>query len=108
MAAHPGAATHAKRLFAVWRTRGPAWDESQPLEGQRHWTEHAAFMDALVEEGFVALGGPLEGTRDALLVVRASDEAEIVERLAPDPWTPDGLLTTTRIAPWRIRLGTLE
>jgi len=68
-------------------------------------------MDALVEEGFVVLGGPLEGrspggTSEALIVVRAGDEAEIRERLAADPWE-GSLLTTTRIAPWTIRLGSL-
>jgi hypothetical protein len=67
-------------IFAVVRSRGPAWDDSKPLEGQAEWPSHAAFMDALFEEGFAALVGPLEGTRDALLVLRASsvDEIEVV------------------------------
>src|SRR5215470_14038994 len=33
-------------LFAVIRTRGSAWRESQPLEGQPEWTSHASFMNA--------------------------------------------------------------
>ena len=56
-----------ERAFVVLRSRGPAWDDSKPLEGQAGWTAHAAFMDALFHEGFAALVGPLEGTRDALL-----------------------------------------
>ena len=64
-------------------------------------------MDALFEQGFAALVGPLEGTRDALLVLRASSTSEIVERLASDPWTINGLLVTSQISPWQIRLGTL-
>lgn len=64
-------------------------------------------MDGLFAEGFAALVGPLEGTRDALLVLRASGEAEIVERLAADPWSTNGLLVTRQISPWQIRLGTL-
>lgn len=94
-----------KPLFVVIRTRGPAWDDTLPLEGQRDWRGHATFMDALVEEGFVHLGGPLEGTRDALLVVEAEDAAEIVARLSEDPWTKSGLLTISRISPWTLRLG---
>jgi hypothetical protein len=43
--------------FLVRLARGPAWDHSQPRRGQLGWDEHAAFMDALVEEGFVILGG---------------------------------------------------
>jgi uncharacterized protein YciI len=97
-----------ERLFAVLRSRGPAWDDSKPLEGQVDWTAHAAFMDALYEARFVVLVGPLEGTRDALLVLRASSTPEIVERLAADPWTTNGLLVTTQISPWQLRLGAVE
>jgi uncharacterized protein YciI len=97
-----------KRTFMVLRSRGPVWDDSKPLQAQSDWAAHAAFMDALYEEGFAALVGPLEGTRDALLILRASGESEIVERLAADPWTASGLLVTTRISPWQLRLGSLE
>jgi hypothetical protein len=97
-----------KRLFAVLRSRGPAWDDSKPLEGQADWPGHAAFMDGLFDERFAALVGPLEGTRDALLILRASGAPEIVERLASDPWTTNGLLVTTQISPWQLRLGSLE
>jgi uncharacterized protein YciI len=78
-----------------------------PLEAQSEWTAHAAFMDALFEQRFAALVGPLEGTRDALLILRASSTSEVVELLASDPWTTNGLLVTKQISPWQIRLGTL-
>jgi hypothetical protein len=97
-----------ERAFAVLRSRGPAWDDSKPLEFQAEWAAHAAFMDALFDDRFAALVGPLEGTRDALLVLRASSASEVVERLASDPWTKNGLLVTTQIASWQIRLGSLE
>ena len=97
-----------ERAFVVLRSRGPAWDDSKALEAQSDWAAHAAFMDALFDQGFAALVGPLEGTRDALLVLRASSTSEIVERLGSDPWTTNGLLVTKQISPWQIRLGTLE
>ena len=93
--------------FVVLRSCGPGWDDTKPLEEQAEWAAHAAFMDALYEERFAALAGPLEGTRDALLVLRASSPAEIVERLAADPWTANGLLVTKQISLWRLRLGSL-
>jgi len=96
-----------ERAFVVLRSRGPAWDDSKPLESQADWAAHAAFMDALFEHRFAALVGPLEGTRDALLVLRASSASEVVERLASDPWTTNGLLVTKQISPWQLRLGTL-
>jgi len=94
-------------LFAVIRTRGPAWREGARLEGQADWAGHAAFMNALAGEGFVVLGGPLEGTPDVLLIVRAEDRDAIRARLANDPWTASGLLRIARIAPWSLRLGSL-
>src|SRR5260370_41641281 len=95
-----------KPLFAV--TRGPAWDPSRPLEGQPEWPGHAAFMNGLKAEGFVVLGGPLEGTSEVLLIVRSENDAEIRSRLAADPWSGNDLLRVVRTAPWMLRLGSLE
>jgi len=64
-------------------------------------------MDKLHEEGFVVLAGPLEGTEDALIVVRARDPEEIRRKLEWDSWTANDLLRTTRVAPWNLRLGSL-
>ena len=93
-------------LFAVFRMRGPAWQE-RPLEGQPDWAGHASFMNALAGEGFVRLGGPLEGSADVLLIASAASADEVRARLAKDPWEGNGLLRTVRIAPWNLRLGSL-
>ena len=95
-------------LFAVIRTRGPAWQEALPLEAQPDWGPHASFMNALKAEGFVVLGGPLEGTPEVLLVIRAASPDEIRSRLAEDPWSRTDQLRVDRIAPWTLRLGALE
>jgi uncharacterized protein YciI len=95
------------RPFAVTRSHGPAWDESRPLEEQKAWAEHAAFMDALYADGFIVLAGPLEGRREALIIVRATDAAQIQSRLDADPWTSMDLLRTTSVAAWTLRLGSL-
>ena len=56
---------------------GP-WDFSRGLREQDGWDEHAAFMDRLVADGFIVLGGPLEGDRDILHVIEAdSKEASV-------------------------------
>jgi hypothetical protein len=94
--------------FVVLRTRGPSWDESRPMEEQAEWLAHAAFMDALLADGFVVLGGPLEGTRDALLVIQGEDPAEIMQRLSADPWALNDVLIAKACWPWRIRLGSLD
>jgi hypothetical protein len=97
-----------ERAFVVLRSRGPARDDSKPLEAQSGWAAHAAFMDALFAERSAALVGPLEGTRDALLILRASNASEVIQHLASDSWTINGLLVTKQISPWQIRLGTLR
>src|SRR5580704_16933920 len=95
------------KLFVVIRTHGDAWQPSQPLEGQEDWAGHAGLMDAFVAEGFMVLGGPLEGTPETLLIVRAQTQQEAVDKLATDPWVSRGLLRLVRISPWNLRLGSL-
>jgi uncharacterized protein YciI len=96
-----------QRVFLVTRSRGARWDEARPMEEQEEWRAHADFMNALAREGFVALGGPVDGTRETLLVVRASDEAQIHARLSTDPWTRNQLLRVSEIRPWTLRLGSI-
>ncbi len=76
-----------------------------PLEEQAEWSAHAAFMNGLHAEGFVLLGGPLDGTTDVLLILRAKSADEIKARLALDPWSSMDLLRVKEIAPWTVRLG---
>jgi len=97
-----------QQLFAVMLNRGAAYQHGLPLEDQVEWEAHAKFMDALVDEGLVVLGGPLEGTSEVLLISRAQSPEEIRQRLAPDPWHRMGLLEISRIMPWTLRLGSLS
>lgn len=62
-------------------------------------------MNALVDDGFVVVGGPLSD--GALLIVTANDEEEIRARLALDPWIEMDLLRVTRVEPWEVLLGEL-
>jgi uncharacterized protein YciI len=96
------------QIFAVLRTRGPAWNDAAAMEEQADWRAHADYMNALVAEGFMLLGGPLTGTRDVLLIVRSESKAEVEARLAADCWSVKGLLRTLQIHPWWLRLGTLD
>jgi len=93
-----------KHLFVVIRTHGPAWDRAKSLDEQANWRGHAEFMDALEAESVVVLAGPLEGTDDAMMVMRASDEEEIRNRLSADPWGED-MLQTAQISQWTLRIG---
>jgi hypothetical protein len=91
------------RMYAVFVDHGPGWDDGRPLREQDGWDEHAAFMDALVDEGFVVLGGPIGDGSRVLHAVFADDEDEIRARLGADPWHPS-LLRIARIEPWTVLL----
>ena len=56
------------------------------MREQEQWAEHAHFMNALVDDGFILLGGPVEGGREAFHVVDAASEDELRARFAEDPW----------------------
>ena len=89
-------------FHVVVRQAGPEFDRSRPLEEQSQWDEHARFMDALVDDGFIQLGGPL-GDGRVVHVVQAGSEDEVRERLAGDPWSGSHLLVEA-VEPWEIRL----
>jgi hypothetical protein len=91
-------------VFAVTHVYGPNWDLTRPRREQDAWDEHAAFMDALVEDGFVLLGGPIGDGERVMLVVEAAGDHEVVARLAADPWKPMGILEIGSIEPWTIWL----
>jgi hypothetical protein len=90
-------------FFVVLRRSGPQWDPSRPMEEQPSWTAHAEFMDGLVDDGFVFLGGPLADEHRVVLVVESESEVSVRETLGRDPWSGSHLVIDT-IDPWTIRL----
>ena len=95
-------------LYVVRLGRGGPWDWSKDMREQAGWDEHARFMDGLVDDGFILLGGPLEGDRETLHIVEAESEDAIRARLAEDPWAPNGMLTPVSIERWTVLLDGLR
>ena len=95
--------------FAVIRDAGPAWTDGMGAFEQPGVDDHAAFMNALAEEGIVLLAGPLAGSEHgrihALLIVNADNEAVIHDRLAADPWAQAQRLVTASVEPWNLIVG---
>ena len=90
-------------FLVVVRQSGPEFDRSRPLEEQSDWRAHAAFMDGLVDAGFIVLGGPLADEERVVHAVQAESEAAVRTTLARDPWSETHLVIDT-IDPWTIRL----
>ena len=95
--------------FAVIRDAGPAWTDGKGAFEQPDVDKHAAFMNALADEGIVLFAGPLAGSEHgrirALLIVNADSEAVILDRLAADPWAQAQRLVTTSVEPWNLIVG---
>jgi hypothetical protein len=97
--------------YLVTIERAGGWDWSKTRRHQVGWDEHAKFMDDLVGDGFVVLGGPVgddegDGQR-VILVVDAEDDTAVRTRLADDPWMDD-VLRIAIIEPWAVWLRAPE
>jgi uncharacterized protein YciI len=96
-------------LFAVTREAGPSWTDGKGAFDQPAVNDHAAFMNALANEGFVLFAGPLAGSEHdrirVLLIAEAADETDIHHRLADDPWERTQRVVTTSVEPWNLLVG---
>jgi uncharacterized protein YciI len=90
-------------FHVVLQRSGPEYDLARPLEEQSGWDDHAAFMDGLVAEGFIVLGGPLADELRIVHAVEAESEEAVRARLATDPWSGSHLVVHA-VEPWTIRL----
>ena len=98
-------ATAPLDLYVVRVERGGPWDWSRELREQSGWDEHARFMNGLVDEGLIVLGGPVEGDREVVHVVNATSVEEIRRRFAEDNWAQNGMLAVKSIESWTILLA---
>jgi uncharacterized protein YciI len=93
--------------FVVINEQGSAWKAERTMREQSLWAEHAAFMNSLVDEGFVVLGGPIKDgpTHKARLIIRSGSESEVQARLSEDPWVRQGLLRVLSLERWEVLLS---
>jgi uncharacterized protein YciI len=85
---------------------GPNRDLSKGTREQPFWNEHAEFIDRLVAEGFILMGGPLVDEGGSLLIFNAEDENEVKENMKNDPWLKEGILKQESIKRWQIFIDT--
>ena len=91
-----------KSTFAIISAAGPNRDPSKGTRQQPLWDEHANFIDQLVAEGFIFMGGPFVDEGGSMLVVNADDEMEVREKLKSDPWMKQGVLKLESVKRWQI------
>lgn len=91
-----------KNAFVMISSAGPNRDLSKDTREQSHWDEHAAFIDRLVAEGFIWMGGPLVDEGGSLLFFNAEGEDEVLRKMKDDPWIRHGILKPESIKRWQI------
>jgi len=90
-------------FLVTLRRSGPQWRAGLPLEEQSGFSQHAAFMDRLVESGFVVLGGPLSDELRVVEAIEAPSADAVRTTLAEDPWNGSHLVLES-VEGWTIRL----
>ncbi len=91
-----------KNTFLAFSSAGPNRDFSKDTRRQPFWDEHATFIDQLVADGFILMGGPLVDEGGSLLIVNAENESEVREKMKNDPWFMHGILKLESIKRWQI------
>ena len=92
------------KTFVTIFTPGANWIAGKTSREQPYWTEHAAFMDALFDDGIVIMGGPFADYSSILVIVEASDEDTVRELFKRDPFIVQGILHLASVREWLVFL----
>ena len=93
-----------KKTFVIIFTPGANWIAGKTSREQPYWTEHAAFMDALFEDGIVMMGGPFADYSSILVVLEASDEGEVRDLFRRDPFVVQRIFHLSSVHEWLVFL----
>jgi len=81
---------------------GPAWEHGGPIREQPGWDAHAEFIDALVENGTMVMGGPFGDNLGSMILLEGVDGAEARRLVADDPFIENGVFVLDEIREWTI------
>ncbi len=93
------------------------------MREQDYWPDHVVYVNRIVDEGRMLLGGPLgeldqegksadptgpvgtHGTYRRMIVIEAASEQEHTELVDDDPWSTHRVLETQAIYRWEMLVG---
>jgi len=64
--------------------------------------DHLAYLQSLLKEGTLVLGGPVGDGSGAMLVLHADSEQEVRSAIARDPYTAAGVGVDHVLRPWKV------
>lgn len=97
-----------RRQRVVVRVKaGPAWADGGPPEAQPGWDEHATFVDALVDEGTIVMGGPLSDYSGSIVILEGITREEGLALMNRDPFVQNGVFIVEDVADWTVYVDSL-
>ena len=90
----------AEKIFAVHYV----YDPSRSEDLARIRPEHRAFLRSLYESGSLLASGPF-GDGEALIIVRADEDAHALALLNPDPLHAAGIILSRTATEWNPVIG---
>lgn len=93
-----------KHTFMLLWSHGPAWVAGKTVREQPYWTEHAAFIDPLFDNGMIVLGGPFTDNSGSLLILEAESEHEVTDLFANDPFVVHEIFALGSLKQWQLFL----
>ncbi len=76
----------------------------EPSERQKLGKGHHQFIDSLVEDGVIVIGGPIEGKPGGMIIARGTNLDSVKETFDKDPMVTAGGLSI-EVNAWRIKHG---
>jgi uncharacterized protein YciI len=80
---------------------GPTWTSGGVRE-QPDWDAHAEFVDALVANGTMVMGGPFADNSGSMIVLEGVDAAEGRRLIADDPFIENGVFVLGEVREWDV------
>ncbi|HEY7705783.1 MAG TPA: YciI family protein [Gaiellaceae bacterium] len=84
---------------------GPAWTSGRP-EDQAGWSEHAAFINDLIDRGVFIMGGPWTNRLGSMSLWEGMDAEEVRRVQETDPFVVNGVFEIEEIADWTVYVDT--
>jgi len=92
------------KMIAVRLRHGSRWNPELPVRKQAYWDEHARFMDALFDAGYVILAGPFADDSGSMVILSAESVEAARAIFRDDPWAHQDILLIDEVKEWTIFL----
>lgn len=81
------------------------WDSDKSNRQQESWDDHAEFIDSLLTERVILVGGPLADNSAIMMVVLAESGQAARDYFAEDPWITKGLVQIKAVHQWNLEIN---